>query len=59
MIAKNVFTYLRESRAKIEIAHGDARLSMEAEPPENYDVIAVDAFFRERHTGASAYGERR
>ena len=44
VIAKNVFTYLRESRAKIEIAHGDARLSMEAEPPENYDVIAVDAF---------------
>jgi spermidine synthase len=44
VIAKNVFTYLRDSRAKIEIAHGDARLSMEAEPPENYDVIAVDAF---------------
>lgn len=44
VIARNVFTYLRESRAKIEIAHGDARLSMEAEPPENYDVIAVDAF---------------
>jgi spermidine synthase len=43
-IAKNVFTYLRDSRAKIEIAHGDARLSLEAEPPENYDVIAVDAF---------------
>jgi spermidine synthase len=44
VIAKNVFTYLRESKAKIEIAHGDARLSMEAEPPERYDVIAVDAF---------------
>jgi spermidine synthase len=44
VIAKNVFTYLRESRAKIEIAHGDARLSMEVEPAENYDVIAVDAF---------------
>jgi spermidine synthase len=44
VIAKNVFTYLRDSRAKIEIAHGDARLSMEAEPPESYDVIAVDAF---------------
>src|ERR1051325_537876 len=44
VIAKNVFTYLRESHAKIEIAHGDARLSLEAEPPENYDVIAVDAF---------------
>jgi spermidine synthase len=44
IIAHNVFTYLRESKAKIEIAHGDARLSMEAEPPESYDVIAVDAF---------------
>ncbi|MGZ4876291.1 MAG: spermidine synthase [Candidatus Angelobacter sp.] len=44
IIAKNVFTYLRESQAKVEIAHGDARLSLEAEPPENYDVIAVDAF---------------
>ena len=43
-IARNVFTYLRESQAKVEIVHGDARLSMEAEPPENYDVIAVDAF---------------
>ncbi|HWF02129.1 MAG TPA: fused MFS/spermidine synthase, partial [Candidatus Angelobacter sp.] len=44
VIAHNVFTYLRESKAKIEIAHGDARLSMEAEQPEQYDVIAVDAF---------------
>jgi spermidine synthase len=44
VIAKNVFTYLRDSRAKIEIAYGDARLSMETEPPENYDMIAVDAF---------------
>jgi len=44
VVARNVFTYLRESKAKIEIAHGDARLSMETEPPENYDVIAVDAF---------------
>ncbi len=44
IIARNVFTYLRESQAKIEIAQGDARLSMEAEPPEHYDVIVVDAF---------------
>jgi len=43
-IANNVFTYLRESKAKIEIVRGDARLSMEAEPPQRYDVIAVDAF---------------
>jgi spermidine synthase len=44
VIARNVFTYLRDSKAKIEIAHGDARLSLEAEPPQGYDVIAVDAF---------------
>jgi spermidine synthase len=44
IIANNVFTYLRDSKAKVEIVHGDARLSMEAEPPQGYDVIAVDAF---------------
>ncbi|MGC2696051.1 MAG: fused MFS/spermidine synthase [Candidatus Angelobacter sp.] len=44
VIARNVFTYLRESKAKIEIAEGDARLSMEVEPPQRFDVIAVDAF---------------
>jgi spermidine synthase len=44
VIARNVFTYLRESRAKIEIVEGDARLSMETEPTQRYDVIAVDAF---------------
>jgi SAM-dependent methyltransferase len=43
-IARNTFAYLRDSKARIEIAHGDARLSMEAEPPQGYDVIAVDAF---------------
>ena len=43
-IARNAFTYLRESKAKIELVEGDARLSMEAEPAEHYDVIAVDAF---------------
>ena len=43
-IAHNVFTYLRDSKARTEIVHGDARLSLEAEPPQAYDVIAVDAF---------------
>jgi spermidine synthase len=43
-IARNTFTYLRESKARIEIVEGDARLSMEAEPAQQYDVIAVDAF---------------
>jgi hypothetical protein len=39
-----VFTYLAEATARIEIARGDARLSLEREPPGRFDVIAVDAF---------------
>ncbi|HET7872688.1 MAG TPA: fused MFS/spermidine synthase, partial [Terriglobales bacterium] len=43
-LAKNLFTYLRESAAKTEIVMGDARLSLAAEPPQNYDVLVIDAF---------------
>jgi spermidine synthase len=43
-IARNWFSYLRESAAAIEIVPGDARLSMETEEPQRYDVLVVDAF---------------
>jgi spermidine synthase len=43
-IARNVFSYLRESEAKIEIVPGDARLSLAAEAPQHYDVLVLDAF---------------
>jgi hypothetical protein len=43
-IARTQFSYLNDSPAKIEIAMGDARLSLEREEPENFDVLAVDAF---------------
>jgi SAM-dependent methyltransferase/MFS family permease len=43
-IAQREFTYLGDSAAKIELALGDARLSLEREPPQNFDVLAVDAF---------------
>lgn len=43
-IAQNLFTYLRESAATIDIVPGDARLSLTAEPPQNYDVLVIDAF---------------
>ena len=43
-IARNRFTYLRETPAKVDVVLGDARLSLEAEPPQNYDVMVVDAF---------------
>lgn len=43
-IARNEFFFLKECPAEIAIALGDARLSLEREPPQNYDVLAVDAF---------------
>ncbi len=43
-IARNVFSYIRESGAKIDVVRGDARLSLAAEPPQHYDVLVVDAF---------------
>lgn len=43
-IAGSLFSYTRESPAHIEIAMGDARLSLEAEPPQHFDVLVADAF---------------
>ena len=43
-IAQSEFTYLKDSKARIEISLGDARLSLEREAPQNFDVLAVDAF---------------
>ncbi len=45
---RRYFTYLANSSASIDIILGDARLSMEREleenQPQNYDLLAVDAF---------------
>jgi len=43
-VALHEFTYLTDSKAKIELALGDARLALEREPPRRFDVLAVDAF---------------
>lgn len=43
-IASNYFYYLNESPAQIQIALGDARLVLERERPQQFDVLAVDAF---------------
>ncbi len=43
-IANQEFTYLRDSQANINIVLGDARLSLEREPPQGFDILAVDAF---------------
>jgi hypothetical protein len=43
-IARQPFSYLALCPAKIEIAMGDARLTMEGEPPQNFDFLIMDAF---------------
>ena len=43
-LATTTFTYLKDSKAKTELVMGDARLSMEREADQQYDVIVLDAF---------------
>jgi hypothetical protein len=43
-VARRDFTYLTDSEAAIETVLGDARLSLEREPAQNLDVLAIDAF---------------
>ena len=42
--ASSEFDFLRESGAHIDIVPGDARLSLEREPAQNFDVLLSDAF---------------
>jgi SAM-dependent methyltransferase len=43
-ISRRYFTYLRDSPARVDLVIGDARVSLESDPPQRFDVIAVDAF---------------
>lgn len=43
-IAQNVFTYIRDSAAQVQIVEGDARTSLTRESPQSFDVLVVDAF---------------
>ena len=43
-VANREFTFLGDSGASIEHVLGDARLSLEREPPQNYDLLVIDAF---------------
>jgi spermidine synthase len=43
-LAASAFSFLSDCKATVEIAHGDARLSLEAEPPPHFDLIVLDAF---------------
>ncbi len=43
-LARTEFTFLNDCKGKVDVAMGDARLSLEREPDEHFDVLAVDAF---------------
>jgi len=43
-VARAQFDFLGHSRAQIEIVPGDARISLEREPQQDFDVLLVDAF---------------
>ena len=43
-LAKSHFTFLSDSKARVSIALGDARLSLERETAPLYDVFIADAF---------------
>jgi hypothetical protein len=38
------FTYLRDSKARIDIELGDARLTLREAPDQRYDILVLDAF---------------
>jgi len=43
-VAREQFTFLADSAAAIRIVEGDARLSLESEGPQAFDILGVDAF---------------
>jgi spermidine synthase len=43
-IARNLFTYLRDSPAQISVIEGDGRASLTREPAQAFNVLVVDAF---------------
>lgn len=43
-VAHDYFTFLADSKARIEIAPGDARISLQNEEPQHFDVLVLDAF---------------
>jgi len=43
-IARTYFTYLPDAAGTVDVVLGDARLSLEREEPQRFDVLAIDAF---------------
>ena len=43
-LAEKQFTYLKNCAARVELVTGDARLSLENEPAQQFDLLVLDAF---------------
>ncbi len=43
-LSREQFSFLSDSKAEVSVVMGDARLSLEAEPAQNFDILVVDAF---------------
>lgn len=43
-MSRRYFTYLDDCKGRVEVVLGDARLSLEREPPGRFHVLALDAF---------------
>lgn len=43
-LAEKHFTFLKNCPSQIDIIHGDARLVLENEAPQNFDLLVLDAF---------------
>ncbi len=43
-IANEQFTYIKDAEGPVEVALGDARLSLERQPPQGFHLIVLDAF---------------
>ena len=43
-LAERYFTYLKDCRGKYDVILGDGRLSLEREPPQQFDLLVLDAF---------------
>jgi SAM-dependent methyltransferase len=43
-LARRRFSFLRGSPAKVEIVTGDARVALEREPTQHFDLLLIDAF---------------
>jgi spermidine synthase len=43
-LARTYFTFLADCKGEVEIIRGDARLNLSREPPQNFNVLVLDAF---------------